>query len=299
MTDNADPVQQAREWLAANGAPIPEPDPAVTPADPGSGVSSPKPGTAETRPEHGPAATRPEPDSAATRPEPVEGPESYSSIVEADGQSTLPGEATQSGADATQRGGATRQGGGATKPGGFRSRRGRRRQEEPDDRHDGTDADPETLARTIVLRKLTGQARTRDELSRALAERDVPDEAAEAVLDRMEDVGLVDDQAFARDWVESRQSRRQLSKSALRRELITKGVDRDHIDAALADVDDEDELEAARSLALKKVRGMSQLEPQVRYRRLAGALARRGFSSGTTARILDEVLSDGGRSNRA
>lgn len=168
----------------------------------------------------------------------------------------------------------------------------RRRTEEPDERHDGPDADPEATARSIVLRKLTGQARTRQELADALADRDVPDDAANAVLDRMEEVGLVDDRGFARDWVESRQSRRQLSRSAMRRELSAKGVDRDHIDEALAEVDDTDELGAARALAEKKARAMSKLEPQVRYRRLAGALARRGFPSHVTAQVLDEVLSD-------
>ncbi len=143
-----------------------------------------------------------------------------------------------------------------------------------------------------MLRKLTGQARTRQELAKALADRDVPVEAADAVLDRMEEVGLVDDRSFAQDWVESRQSRRQLSRSAIKRELITKGVDRDDIDDALAGVDDEDELNAARALAEKKVRSMSRLEPQVRYRRLAGALARRGFPSHVTSQVLGEVLSD-------
>ncbi len=143
-----------------------------------------------------------------------------------------------------------------------------------------------------MLRKLTGQARTRQELAKALADREVPVEAADAVLDRMEEVGLVDDRSFAHDWVESRQSRRQLSRSAIKRELITKGVDRDDIDEALAEVGDEDELNAARALAEKKVRAMSKLEPKVRYRRLAGALARRGFPSHVTTRVLGEVLAD-------
>ncbi|WP_161606170.1 regulatory protein RecX [Microlunatus speluncae] len=185
---------------------------------------------------------------------------------------------------------------GRPRTGSGRSAKGRsgrrRRTDEPDDRHDGPEADPEGLARTIVLRKLTGQARTRQELAKALADRDVPVEAADAVLDRMEEVGLVDDRSFAQDWVESRQSRRQLSRSAIKRELITKGVDRDDIDDALAGVDDEDELNAARALAEKKVRSMSRLEPQVRYRRLAGALARRGFPSHVTSQVLGEVLSD-------
>jgi regulatory protein len=156
---------------------------------------------------------------------------------------------------------------------------------------DGDDADPETVARTIVLRKLAAQARTRHELAKALASREVPEDVAEQVLDRMETVGLVDDAAFARDWVQSRQQRRHLSKSALRRELQSKGVDRDQIDQAVADVEGVDELEAAEALAVKKLRTMSGLPREVQYRRLAGALARRGFGSGVTSAVLSRVLS--------
>ena len=92
------------------------------------------------------------------------------------------------------------------------------------------EADPEAIARTIALRKLTAQARTRHELSVALRARNVPDDAATEVLDRLGEVGLVDDAAFAEDWVASRQQRRHLSRSALRQELQRKGVAREQID---------------------------------------------------------------------
>ena len=146
------------------------------------------------------------------------------------------------------------------------------------------------MARTIVLRKLAAQARTRHELAKALAARKVPDEVAAAVLDRMEAVGLVDDEAFARDWVASRQQRRHLSKSALRRELQTKGVDRERIEEAVSEVASDDEAEAALALATKKLRSMAGLERDVQYRRLAGALARRGFSGSVTSTVLSRVL---------
>lgn len=152
------------------------------------------------------------------------------------------------------------------------------------------DADPEQVAREIVLRKLTVQARTRVELERALQGRDVPEDAAAAVLDRMSEVGLVDDVTFAHDWVASRQQRRHLGKTGLRRELQTKGVDRDVIDAALADVAGEDEHRAALDLATRRAARMGGLAREVAYRRLGGVLARRGFSASTTARVLSEVL---------
>ena len=202
------------------------------------------------------------------------------------------------------------EGDGATEDGYSRSRRcgpaghgrslSRRRQrgEEPDDAgdpaggtsKDGRDADPEEVARGIVLGKLAVQARTRVELERALQERDVPEDAAGAVLDRMGELGLVDDVTFAHDWVESRQQRRHLSRTALRRELQGKGLDREVIDEALADVEGADEHRAALSLVQRRAGSMGGLPREVAYRRLAGVLARRGFSASVTTQVLAEVL---------
>ncbi len=124
------------------------------------------------------------------------------------------------------------------------------------------DTDPEGLARTIVLRKLAARARTRHELAQALAAKQVPDAVSKSVLDRFQAAGLVDDAAFAADWVESRQGRRHLSAAALRRELQAKGVDSDHIDAALSAVDADDEYAAALDLARRRQRSMDQLAPR-------------------------------------
>ncbi|HET9871272.1 MAG TPA: regulatory protein RecX [Propionibacteriaceae bacterium] len=159
-----------------------------------------------------------------------------------------------------------------------------------DDRELEPEPDAATVAHTIVLNKLTTQARTRLELSKALRKKNVPESVAASVLDRMEDVGLVDDAKFARTWVESRRSRRYLSKAALRRELAVKGVAKDQIDSALDGIDGEDEFAAAYGLAQKKLRSMAALDAEVQYRRLAGALARRGFGPALTLRVLSDLL---------
>lgn len=165
----------------------------------------------------------------------------------------------------------------------------RSRREPPADNHD-REPDPEEVARTIVLDQLTGQARSRADLERVLARRGVPEEVAGRVLDRMTEVGLVDDEKFAHAWVESRQRRRHLSRTAVRQELRRKGIDGELVDQAVAEVGADDEHAAARELAVKKLRSMSGLDPVVRRRRLAGALARRGFGSGVVYAVLDEVL---------
>jgi regulatory protein len=141
-----------------------------------------------------------------------------------------------------------------------------------------------------VLRKLAARARTRHELAQALAAKQVPEAVSKSVLDGFQAAGLVDDAAFAADWVESRQGRRHLSAAALRRELQTKGVDSDHIDTALSAVDADDEYASALDLARRRQRSMDHLPREVQYRRLAGMLGRRGFGSSASARVLAEVL---------
>ncbi|HHU39843.1 MAG TPA: regulatory protein RecX [Propionibacterium sp.] len=135
------------------------------------------------------------------------------------------------------------------------------------------------------------RARSRAELAQAMAKKDVPAEIIASVLDRFEEVGLVDDAQFAGLWVEGQQ-RRLKSTRALRQELRLKGVDSEVIDEALAETADDADYRAALALAQKKVRSMGNLEPQVRYRRLAGALARRGFAPGLSHRVVSEVTEE-------
>lgn len=156
----------------------------------------------------------------------------------------------------------------------------------------GADADPYAVARSIALDRIAARDRTRHELAQTLAAKNVPPEVAGQVLDRLQEVGLVDDAAFAEAWVESRQQRRHLSRPALRRELQAKGVDRDQIDAALESVDFGDELAAARELARRRHVAIAELAYPVRYRRLAGALSRRGFGSAIVTQVLREVLGE-------
>ncbi|GAB3624867.1 hypothetical protein GCM10027418_29520 [Mariniluteicoccus endophyticus] len=151
--------------------------------------------------------------------------------------------------------------------------------------------DPDEVARQIVLRALTMRAHSRHELAETLRKKEIPAESIERVLDRMDEVGLVDDEKFAASWVESRQQRRHLSRRALRDELTRKGVDREVVDQALAEVDPSDEHAAALALAEKKLRSMGRLDAAVKRRRLAGALARKGFSHGIVSAVLAEVLS--------
>lgn len=166
----------------------------------------------------------------------------------------------------------------------------KRTREAPKDTDLGPDADPEAVARKILLDQLTGRARSRADLEKKLAQKDVPTAIATKVLDRFEEVGLIDDAAFAQEWVAQRQAGRGLAKRALAQELRRKGIDDEVARAALDTVEPEDEVHAARVLVQRKLRSMRGLDEQVVIRRLVGMLARKGYSSGTSFRVVREEL---------
>lgn len=154
----------------------------------------------------------------------------------------------------------------------------------------GPDADAEDVARKILLDQLTGQARSRSELAQKLAKRGVPDEVAERLLNRFEEVGLVDDAAFARAWVESRQPGKGLGRRALAQELRRKGIDDEVARAALDEVEPEDEEAVARALVRRKLRTMRGVDRATATRRLAGMLARKGHGGDVVWRVVREEL---------
>ncbi|MCS0605754.1 recombination regulator RecX [Streptomyces sp. LP11] len=154
--------------------------------------------------------------------------------------------------------------------------------------------DPAERARAICLRLLTGTPRTRKQLADALRKREIPDEVAEEVLSRFEEVGLIDDGAFADAWVESRHHGRGLARRALARELRTKGVDSALIDEAVGQLDSEQEEETARDLVARKLRATRGLDRDKRLRRLAGMLARKGYPEGLALRVVRQALEEEG-----
>ncbi|MDT0382256.1 recombination regulator RecX [Streptomyces sp. DSM 42041] len=154
--------------------------------------------------------------------------------------------------------------------------------------------DPVERARAICLRLLTGTPRTRRQLADALRRREIPDEAAQQVLDRFEEVGLIDDAAFADAWVDSRHHSRGLARRALARELRTKGVDAATVDEAVGRLDSDQEAETARALVDRKLRTTRGLPREKRIRRLAGMLARRGYAEGLALRVVRQALEEEG-----
>ena len=151
-------------------------------------------------------------------------------------------------------------------------------------------------ARSVLLRQLAVAPRSRHQLAAKLAEREIPSDVADALLDRFEEVKLIDDAEFALMWVRSRASGKSLARSAMRRELSEKGIDAELAEAALLQVSDDDEHAQARDMVLRRVRSSSDLsDRQVRdkeVRRLVGMLARKGYSPGVGFSIVRDVLAE-------
>ena len=154
--------------------------------------------------------------------------------------------------------------------------------------------DPESVARGICLRALTGAPKTRQQLADLLTTRGVPEDAAEAVLDRFTEVGLIDDAAYARAWVSSRQAGRGLARRALSAELRAKGVEPEVAAVAVEAVGDDDERETARRLVERKLGAVRRLDRATATRRLMGMLARKGYNGGLAAAVVREALDRAG-----
>jgi len=167
----------------------------------------------------------------------------------------------------------------------------------PDPARPEPEADPVAVAREICLRLLTDRARTRQELAQALARKGVPADAAAAVLDRFDEVGLIDDVAFAGQWVRSRHAHRGLGRRAIAVELRRKGVADDVAAEALGEVDAESEARRARELVDRKLRSLAVDTPEQRAsggRKLVGMLARKGYGAGIAYRVVREALAEHG-----
>ena len=153
----------------------------------------------------------------------------------------------------------------------------------------GSADDAHSQARNIVLNQLNFMPRSRKELETALEKRHVEPDVAKSVLDRFEEIGMVDDAAYAELLIRSRCNTKRVSRSVLRQQLRQKGVNQEIIEEALLVVSDADELRMATELVERKARAMSRLEPEVRKRRLFGLLARKGYNTSIALRVIQDL----------
>ena len=148
---------------------------------------------------------------------------------------------------------------------------------------------PEELARKHLLKELNKGLRSRSQLARLLEKLEFEESLIYELLDRYEDVGLIDDKVYARALVNTRRKLKKVSRSVIQRELTVAGIAPEDSAEPLEALDRESELELATELALKKLRTMNSLDSDTQYRRVSGYLARRGFSGGLVSAAIREA----------
>lgn len=144
----------------------------------------------------------------------------------------------------------------------------------------GNTADETELARAIVLRALARRARSRGFLYNRLVDRGTSREIAETLLDRFEEVGLINDEQLAHDLTASLHHSRGLARRFIAKELHHQGLQEHHIEAAIAQISDDNEALRAEQLAHTRMRRLQNLERPIQERRLASFLARKGYEPG-------------------
>ena len=147
-------------------------------------------------------------------------------------------------------------------------------------------ADEVEKAHEKALRFLSNRPRSEWEVRQNLQKADYGAVTADRVVERLRGVGLIDDAAFARYWIDNRAQFRPKGEVALRQELRRKGVEREVIDAALAETAHREDNAALRAALAKadQYRNLSQPEFS---RKLGGHLARRGFDYETVRETVD------------
>lgn len=156
----------------------------------------------------------------------------------------------------------------------------------------------EPAARRIALDALSRAARTRGQLEALLQRKGIAPEAAETVLDRFEEVGLVNDADYAEAFVESRHRIRGQGGRALSAELRRRGVADEVVADAVGTLDPEREFETACRIARARYDRMPAAAAEVKLRRLAGFLARKGYSGAIVSRAVRQVVQDAAAEER-
>jgi regulatory protein len=152
-----------------------------------------------------------------------------------------------------------------------------------------TDTDAARAALDAAGRLLSRRAFSKSELRNRLAAKGFEEHVVDQTLHRLGELRLVDDQSFAKDWVEERATRKGLGSRRLRAELESKGVPLEHVEEALA-TDPEEELARAKALAADRLKRLARLPLQKQGGRLFAWLVGRGFEEETAEAAARAVL---------
>lgn len=147
-------------------------------------------------------------------------------------------------------------------------------------------------AKSLLFDQLARAPRTRAQLQAFLRRKGIPEDVAQEALERLSELGLVDDAAFAAAWVAERRRSRGLAPAALAAELRRRGVEPDVVRETVGSVGPEEIETTAVALLRRRAAATDGLPPEVRARRLLGMLARRGYPPDIASRAVRRVLGD-------
>ena len=154
-------------------------------------------------------------------------------------------------------------------------------------------ADGVARAMMEAHRLIDHRMRTRHELALRLRSRGRPEDVIAAVLDRLENVGLIDDGRFARQWIDERLRSRPVGLSLLRRELRQKGIDAGVIETALEEsASGEGETDRACEALRRQTYRYARLDRAAAHRRMVAFLGRRGFGQDVIYHVVHRVLDE-------
>lgn len=144
-----------------------------------------------------------------------------------------------------------------------------------------------------ALRFLGARARTVREVERRLDECEFGEVEIYGVVERLKELKLLDDFAYAQEFVRTRLNTKPVSRAHLREQLLSHEVEREAIDAALSGLSDGDEAEAALRVALKYARQYANLPPDERREIVLRRLGARGYAFDVSRAAADAALAEG------
>jgi regulatory protein len=147
-------------------------------------------------------------------------------------------------------------------------------------------------AHNVAVHSLAGSGKSREEIHRRLIGRDLPEDAVSAEIERLEDLGLVNDNSLASDLVDRYVVRQGLGRQAVAHKMRERHIAPEVIARALEGVSDDDERARLLEVARDRARALSSLAPDVAKRRLVAYLQRRGYRGSDIFSVVDAVLND-------
>ena len=152
------------------------------------------------------------------------------------------------------------------------------------------EADDVTKTKDLIIDLLRNQTFNKQQLIDLLGQKGYSEITIDTTLAELEQQGFIKGENYARNWIDRRRRSKPRGKNVLKRELVSKGIDKTTADNVLDAIDDTDEAGSALQVARKQAVHYRSLVPHVAKRRMHDFLLRRGFDYDTIQRVIDEVL---------